>query len=78
MWVVATELPDPLASVFVPLDFPAGKHIGYFEGGISLREGLDAGAIFDAGTEIAAAEVAAAIRKSIPQFPATFTTWASM
>jgi hypothetical protein len=70
LWVVATELPDPLASIFVPLDFRNGKPVGNFEGGVSFHEGLDAGAIFDAGSESGAAEVAATIRKSIPQFAA--------
>jgi hypothetical protein len=70
LWVVASELPDPLASIFVPLDLPAGSNPRNFEGGINLREGLDVGAIFDAGSEARAGEVAATIRKSIPLFPA--------
>jgi hypothetical protein len=69
LWAVATELPDPLASIFVPLDVTASS-VRNFEGGITLREGLDLGAILDAGSEGAAAEFAASVRKSIPQFPA--------
>jgi len=69
LWVVATELPDPLASIFVPFD-PGGMKVANFEGGIALRDGLDLGAILDAGSEAAAAQVAATIRKSVPQFPA--------
>lgn len=68
LWAVATDLPDPLASIFVPLEVTAGS-VRNFEGGITLREGLDLGAILDAGSEAAAAEVAGSIRKSIPQFP---------
>jgi hypothetical protein len=68
MWAVATELPDPLASIFVPLEVAAGS-VRNFEGGITVREGLDLGAILDAGSEGAAAEFAASVRKSIPQFP---------
>ena len=69
LWAVATELPDPLASIFVPLEVTAGS-VRNFEGGITLREGLDLGAILDAGSEAVASEVAAGIRKSIPQFSA--------
>ncbi len=69
LWAVATELPDPLASIFIPLDVASGN-IRNFEGGITLREGLELGAILDGGSEAGAAEVAASVRKSIPQFPA--------
>ena len=69
LWAVATELPDPLASIFVPLEVTASS-VRNFEGGITLREGLDLGAILDAGSEAAASEVAASIRESIPQFSA--------
>jgi hypothetical protein len=68
LWAVATALPDPLASIFVPLEV-SGGNVRNFEGGITLREGLDLGAILDAGSEAGAAEVAGSIRKSIPQFP---------
>jgi hypothetical protein len=69
LWAVATELPDPLASIFIPLEVTAGS-VRNFEGGITVREGLELGAILDAGSEAGAAEFAAGIRKSIPQFPA--------
>jgi hypothetical protein len=68
LWAVAAALPDPLASIFVPLEV-ASSNVRNFEGGITLREGLDLGAILDAGSEAGAAEVAGSIRKSIPQFP---------
>jgi hypothetical protein len=68
LWVVSTELPDPLASIFVPLDAPDGN-VRNFEGGITLHDGLDLGAILDAGSEAGATQFAASLRKSIPQFP---------
>ena len=37
LWVVATHLPDPLASIFVPIDAESES----FDGGISVRDGLD-------------------------------------
>lgn len=68
LWAVSTELPDALASIFIPLDVTDGN-VRNFEGGITLRDGLDLGAILDAGSEAAATQFAASIRKSIPQFP---------
>jgi len=69
LWAVATELPDPLASIFVPLEVTAGS-VRNFEGGITLHEGLELGATLDAGSEAVAAAVAGSIRQSIPQFSA--------
>lgn len=65
LWVVATQLPDPLASLFVPLDAPARG----FEGGVSLRDGLQFDATLDAGSEDGAAVVADEIGQSIPTLP---------
>jgi hypothetical protein len=62
LWVVATRLPDPLASLFVPLDTEARG----FDGGISLRDGLRLDASLDAGSEEAAAFAADTITQSIP------------
>jgi hypothetical protein len=66
LWVVAAELPDPLAGRFVPLDVTARN----FEGGITARDGLEVGAILDTPSDTAAALVAASILNSIPGFPA--------
>jgi hypothetical protein len=74
LWVVSTELPDPLASLFVPLGITARN----FEGGMTARDGtdrdpdhgLEISAILDAASEKAAGEVAASIRSSIPTLPA--------
>lgn len=65
LWVVSTQLPDPLASVFVPLDTDARG----FDGGISLRDGLRLDATLQSGSEDAAAFAADAIAKSLPTLP---------
>jgi hypothetical protein len=66
LWVVAAELPDPLAGRFVPLDVTARN----FEGGISVRDGLEVGAILDTPSDTAAELVAATILNSVPGLPA--------
>jgi len=66
LWVIATHLPDPLASLFVPIDAEAKS----FEGSLSLREGLHLEAVLDAGSADDATGVAAELRKSIPSLPA--------
>lgn len=63
--MVATQLPDPLASLFVPLE-AGGRD---FEGGVSLRDGLQLDATLDAGSEEGAAFTADAIGQSIPDLP---------
>jgi len=65
LWVISTQLPDPLASLFVPLDAEARS----FEGAISVRDGLQLEAALDAGSEEAAAQVAENLRQSIPNLP---------
>ena len=65
LWVVATQIPDPLASLFVPLEIAARG----FDGGISLRDGLRLDAAVDAGSEEGAAAAADEIAKSIPGLP---------
>jgi hypothetical protein len=65
LWVLATQLPDPLASLFVPVDAEAQS----FEGAISLRDGLRVEAVFDAGSEQAAAQIAEKLRQEIPGLP---------
>jgi hypothetical protein len=66
LWVIATQLPDPLASLFVPIEAEAKS----FEGSLSLREGLHLEAVLDAGSADDAAGVARELRKSVPSLPA--------
>jgi len=66
LWVIATQLPDPLASLFVPIEAEAKS----FEGSLSLREGLHVEAVLDAGSADDASGVAGELRKSIPSLPA--------
>ncbi len=70
LWVVATELPDPVAGIFVPLDVPDGGSLRNFEGGLSTRDGLSLDAVVNAGSDKAAVEFAGNLRRSIPQLPA--------
>ncbi len=65
LWVVASRLPDPLASLFVPLEIEAEG----FAGQVSLRGGLAMQASFDAGSDRAAAVVADGLRKQAPSLP---------
>lgn len=66
LWVVADQLPDALASEFVPLDLETNG----FEGGASLADGLQMGASFNAGSPDRAAKAAENLRQQIPAFPA--------
>lgn len=66
LWVVATQLPDSLASLFVPLEAEARS----FDGAVSVRDGLHVEAALDAGSDRAATEIAETLRRSIPGFPA--------
>jgi hypothetical protein len=70
LWVVATELPDAVAGIFVPLEVPEGGSLHNFEGGLSTRDGLNLDAVVNAGSDKAAVEFARSLRKSIPQLPA--------
>jgi hypothetical protein len=65
LWVVSSQLPDPLASRFVPLDADAKS----FEGSVSFRDGLNMEASFDAATDREAAKVAADLLTQAPSFP---------
>ena len=65
LWVVAGKLPDPLASVFVPLEVKTGG----FEGYATVGDGLDIEASLDAGSEDAAAALAESLRQLIPEMP---------
>jgi len=66
LWVVASQLPDELASQFVPLEIEAGG----FDGGVALRDGLQMGASLDAGSPGRAAALAEDLRRKIPSWPA--------
>jgi hypothetical protein len=66
LWAVATQLPDPLASIFVPLDADAD----WFEGGVSVKNGLEAGAALRAASDQAAEILAENLRQAVPTFPA--------
>ncbi len=65
LWVVSTRLPDPLASLFVPLETEARG----FEGGVSVRNGVQLEATLEAGSEEGAATTADNLRQSIPGLP---------
>jgi hypothetical protein len=66
LWVVSSQLPDELASRFVPLDNEAQG----FEGSVSLRNGLELDAVLSAGSEQQADVSAGKLRQAIPNFPA--------
>ncbi len=46
LWITATALPDPLVSVFLPVDLESGD----FDGGVSVRRGLILDARYDMAT----------------------------
>lgn len=66
LWVVALKLPDPLASLFVPLENNATEFLGQ----VSVRDGLSVEASFDAGSEAGAAAAAKELRERAPFLPA--------
>lgn len=66
LWVVANQLPDPLASLFVPIEAETRN----FEGSVSVRGGLHLEATLDAGTDDAAETIGETLRGSIPTLPA--------
>jgi hypothetical protein len=66
LWVVASQLPDDLASRFVPLDTDAQS----FEGSLSVRSGLELEAVLAARSEEEANSSAEKLRKAAPAFPA--------
>ena len=55
LWITATALPDPLVSVFFPVELESGD----FDGGVSARDGL----VLDARYDMATPEDAAAQRR---------------
>ena len=68
--MVTTQLPDPLASLFVPIDAQSQG----FDGAISVRDGLELHASLETASDAAAGEVAATLRQSIPTLPAVART----
>jgi len=64
MWISATALPDPLVSVFVPVEFETAD----FDGGLSARNGLVLDAHYSMGTPQNAAESADYFRQAVPDF----------
>jgi hypothetical protein len=69
LWVVADRLPDPLASIFVPIDVGTGVQTGGFEGYVTLANGLTLEGSLDAGSAENALAVAEKVRQSIPSLP---------
>lgn len=65
LWVVSSQLPDDLASRFVPLDTEARG----FEGSLSVRDGLELEAVLTAGSDQEAVESADKLRQATPTFP---------
>lgn len=70
LFVVTDRLPDPLASIFVPLDLAAGAQTGGFEGYVMVGDGLTLEASLDAESEDKAEIIGANLRQSIPMLPA--------
>jgi hypothetical protein len=70
LFVVTDRLPDPLASVFVPLDLVAGAQTGAFEGYVTVGDGLALEASLDAGAPDKAETIGTNLRQSIPLLPA--------
>lgn len=61
LWAVSTEFPDPLASLFVPLDVRANK----FEGSVSLWQGMHLVAGISAGSVPEAVDIMDYLRQSV-------------
>lgn len=66
LWVVAARLPDPLASLFVPLEAEARS----FEGSVSLWEGLHLVAGLEARSTAAAEKLAESLWQTVAARPA--------
>lgn len=68
LWITATSLPDPLVSVFLPLDLESGD----FDAGVSLglTQGLTLDARYDMATPQDAESSADYFREAVPGFHA--------
>lgn len=64
MWISSNALPDPLVSVFVPVEFEAVD----FDGGLAARNDLVLDAHYSMGTPEAASQSADYFRQAIPDF----------
>jgi hypothetical protein len=64
LWISATALPDPLVSVFVPVELETAD----FDGGLSARNGLVLDAHYSMGTPQGAAQSADYFRQAVPDF----------
>jgi hypothetical protein len=65
LWIATSRLPDPLASVFVPLEIAAEA----LEGGIIARDSLQLGAAYQMSSAPQATAAAEKLRQAIPSFP---------
>jgi hypothetical protein len=65
LWIATSRMPDPLASVFVPLEIAADA----FEGGVIARGSLQLGAAYQMGSAPQANAAADRLRQAIPSFP---------
>jgi hypothetical protein len=65
LWIATSRMPDPLASVFVPLEIAADA----FEGGVIARGSLQLGASYQMGSAQQATAAAEKVRQAIPSFP---------
>jgi len=66
LWITATALPDPLVSVFVPVEFESGD----FDGGVAARNGLLLDARYSMATPEDASLSAEYFRQAVPEFHA--------
>jgi hypothetical protein len=64
MWISATSLPDPLVSVFIPVELETAD----FDGALSTRSGLVLDAHYSMGTPAGASQSADYFRQAIPDF----------
>jgi len=65
LWIATSRMPDPLASLFVPLEIASDA----FEGGVSARDSLQLGAAYQMGSAQQASAAAEKLRQAIPSFP---------
>ena len=66
LWITAAALPDPLVSVFIPMELESGD----FDGGVNLRRGLTLDARYDMATPQDAETSADYFREAVPGFHA--------
>ena len=65
LWVVAASLPDDLAGRFIPIDAAADG----FEGGVTLKDGLQLKAVFNAASEDAADQLVETLKPALLALP---------